>query len=461
MKNELTRVQIDVLERIRPSRGERERLHAVTQQVIAAAQSALASRNLRATVEVIGSAARDTWISGDQDGNQDIDIFIGFDTSTSREDLERYGLEIGKEIGIEGYTIGFAEHPYVKARCGGFAIDVVPHYRIKNTHQILSAVDRTPFHQQFVAEHLDARHDEVRLLKQFLKGAGIYGAELRTKGFSGYLCELLVIKFGSFVNVLKSVQDWKVGTCLSLTSEHARNNFTSPLAVIDPVDTNRNVAAAVSLDSFSILIDAARSFLESPCIKCFFPQKMLPLDVSAFQAIVKKRKTTVFGVKFDLPEDLVDDIAYPQLERAHKGMLIALQRNGFSALRGDIYYDHGEAVLLFEMRVSHLPAVERHDGPPVDSTRHANKFKKKYVNNPDVLSGPYIDGGRYVVELPRTYLTFPEYVAAEFKNVRSSKAILRAMEQGFQILKDEELLDSDRMRLFLARYFDRRLHNCD
>ncbi|MFZ0926339.1 MAG: CCA tRNA nucleotidyltransferase, partial [Halobacteriota archaeon] len=238
MKNELTRVQINVLKRIRPSRGERERLHAVTQQVIAAAQNALASRNLRATVEVIGSAARDTWILGDQD----IDIFIGFDTSTSREDLERYGLEIGKEIAVEGYVIGFAEHPYVKARCGGFAIDVVPHYRIKNTRQMFSAVDRTPFHQQFVAEHLDARHDEVRLLKQFLKGAGIYGAELRTKGFSGYLCELLVIKFGSFVNVLESVQDWKVGTCISLTSAQARNSFASPLAVIDPVDTNRNVA---------------------------------------------------------------------------------------------------------------------------------------------------------------------------------------------------------------------------
>src|SRR5271157_5847805 len=448
MKNELTRVQMNVLKRIRPSRSERERLHRVTQQVITAAESALASRNLSATVEVIGSAARDTWISGDEEGDQDIDIFIGFDTSTSREDLERYGLEIGKEIAVEGYIIGFAEHPYVKARCGGFAIDVVPHYRIKNTRQILSAVDRTPFHQQFVAEHLGGRHDDVRLLKQFLKGSGIYGAELRAKGFSGYLCELLVIKYGSFVNVLNSVQDWKVGICISLTSEHARNNFTSPLAVIDPVDTDRNVAAAVSLDSFSIFIDASRSFLESPCIGCFFRLQIQPLDASAFQAIVKKRKTTLFGVKFDLP-DLVDDIAYPQLERAHKGMLFALVRHGFSALRGDIYYERGEAVLLFEMRVSHLPAVERHDGPPVDSKRHANKFKKKYVNNPDVLSGPYIDGGRYVVELPRKYLTFPEYVAAEFKNVRSSKAILRAMEQGFQILKDEELLDSDRMRLFL------------
>ena len=456
MKNELTRVQINVLKKIRPSRGERERLHGVTQQVIAAAQSALASRNLGATVAVIGSAARDTWISGDQD----IDIFIGFDTSTSREDLERYGLEIGKEIAVEGYVIGFAEHPYVKARCGGFAIDVVPHYRIKNTRQMFSAVDRTPFHQQFVAEHLDARHDEVRLLKQFLKGAGIYGAELRTKGFSGYLCELLVIKFGSFVNVLESVQDWKVGTRISLTSANARNSFVSPLAVIDPVDSNRNVAAAVSLDSFSIFLDSARSFLESPCIECFFPRQVSPLDVNAFRAIVKKRKTTVFGVKFDLP-DLVDDIAYPQLERAHKGMLIALQRHGFSTLRGDIYYDQGGAVLLFEMLVSQLPAVKRHVGPPVDSKRHANKFKKKYVNNPLVLSGPYIDEGRYVVELRRKYLTLPEYVEAEFKNVRSSKAILSAMEKEFQILKDEELLYNDSMRLFLARYFDKTLSNCD
>jgi tRNA nucleotidyltransferase (CCA-adding enzyme) len=456
MKNELTRVQMNVLKRIRPSRSERERLRRVTQEVIAAAQSALARRNLQGSAQVIGSAARDTWISGDQD----IDIFIGFDTTTSREDLERYGLEIGKEIAVDGYVIGFAEHPYVKARCGGFDIDIVPHYRIKNTRQIFSAVDRTPFHQQFVAEHLDGRNDDVRLLKQFLKGAGIYGAELRTKGFSGYLCELLVIKFGSFINVLNKVQDWKAGTCISLTKEHARNSFASPLAVIDPVDTNRNVAAAVSLDSFSILIDSARSFLESPCIECFFPWQVPPLDTKAFLAILNKRKTSLFGVKFDL-KGLVDDIAYPQLERAYKGMQIALLRHGFSALRGDVFYDHGEAVLLFEMLVSQLPAVERHEGPPVDSKRHAHKFKKKYVNNAAVLSGPFVDDGRYVVELQRKYLTLPEYIAAEFRNVRSSKAIVRAMEKGFQILKDEQLLYSDRMRLFLARYFNRTLNNCD
>ncbi len=456
MKNEFTRVQMEVLKRIRPSRDERDRLHRVTQQVISAAQSAIKTRSLKATVDVIGSAARDTWISGDRD----IDIFIGFDISTSREDLERYGLEIGKEIAVQGYVIGFAEHPYVKARCGDFAIDVVPHYIIENTNQLLSAVDRTPFHQRYVSEHLGARHDDVRLLKQFLKGAGIYGAELRVKGFSGYLCELLVIKYGSFTGVLSNAQDWKVGTCISLTGEHARSSFGSPLAVIDPVDAKRNVAAAVSLDSFSTFIDSARSFLERPCTKCFFPPEIAPLDTSAFRAIAKKRKTTLFGVKFNLP-NLVDDIAYPQLERAHKGMLIALLRHGFSALRGDIYYDQGEALLLFETLVWQLPSVERHVGPPVDTKRHASTFKKKYVKDTSVLAGPFIEDGRYVVELHRRYLTLPEYITTEFRNIRTSKAIVQAMEKGFQILKDEELLESDGMRLFLARYFNRTLNNCD
>lgn len=455
MKDEITRVQRQVLERIRPSRDERDRLHRVTEQVLSAARRALADRNLNAKVEVIGSAARDTWISGDQD----IDIFIGFDTETSRDDLERNGLEIGKKIAIQGYTIGFAEHPYVRARCGGFSIDVVPHYVIENTSQLLSAVDRTPFHHRYVTEHLDSRQDDVRLLKQFLKGAGIYGAELRVKGFSGYLCELLVIKYGSFASVLTHAQDWKVGTCISLTDEPPRG-FSSALAVIDPVDTKRNVAAAVSLDSLSVFIDSARSFLERPCITCFFAPAIAPFDNKAFRAITKKRKTTLFGVRFDLP-DLVDDIAYPQLERAHKGMSVALQRYGFSALRGDIYFDGGEALLLFEMNVWQLPAVERRIGPPVGTKRHAAKFKKKYLNEPSVLTGPYIDDGRYVVELRRKYLTVPEFLSAEFRNFRSSKAVVQAMEKGFQILKDEETLQTDGIRRFLASYLNRTLNNCD
>ncbi|MGZ4922998.1 MAG: hypothetical protein ACXV5H_03375, partial [Halobacteriota archaeon] len=268
------------------------------------------------------------------------------------------------------------------------------------------------------------------------------------------------IKYGSFAGVLSNVQDWKVGTYLTLAGEHARSSFDSPLAVIDPVDARRNVAAAVSIDSFSTFVDSARSFLEHPCTKCFFPPKIAPLDAHAFRAIMTKRKTTLFGVRFTLP-NLVDDIAYPQLERAFKGMSAALLQQGFSALRGDIFYVQGEALLLFEMLVWQLPSVERRLGPPIDKKRHSMKFKKKYINNASVLAGPFIEDGRYVIEFPRKYLTFPEYLTKEFKNIRTSKAIAQAMEKGFQILKDEELLASDGMKVFLARYFRRTLNNCD
>jgi len=455
MKDTLVHVEREVLKKIKPQRAEREHLHRVTHQVISAAQSAIEQRGLQATVSLIGSAARDTWISGDRD----IDVFIGFSTATSREDLERFGLEIGKDIAAEGYTIQFAEHPYVKALLDGFSIDVVPHYLITSTEKILSAVDRTPFHQQYVTEHLGGRQDDVRLLKQFLKGAGIYGAELRIKGFSGYLCELLVIKYGSFWDVLKNAQNWKIGTHINLSGQKAKA-FESPLVIIDPVDANRNVAAAVALDSLSVFIDSARSFIENPCTRCFFPPPTVPLDKDAFNVILKKRKTAMFGVSFTLP-NFVEDIAYPQLERAHKGMRNTLERQGFSILRGDTWYDRGDALLLFEMLTWQLSEIEKRTGPSVDSKRHSKNFKQTHTGNASLITGPYIEEGRYIVEVQRKYKSVPQLIGAEFKKMRSSKAIRQAMEREFQVLKDEELIKNEKLGLFLARYFSRTLNNCD
>ncbi|MDD1720940.1 MAG: CCA tRNA nucleotidyltransferase, partial [Euryarchaeota archaeon] len=340
-----------------------------------------------------------------------------------------------------------------------FSIDIVPHYVIESTSKMLSAVDRTPFHQKYVTEHLGGKQDEVRLLKQFLKGAGIYGAELRRKGFSGYLCELLVIQYGSFAGVLESARNWKIGTYITINTSRD-NAFYDPLVVIDPVDVNRNVAAAVSLDSFSTFIDSARSFIENPCTQCFFPREVPPLDENALRNILKKRKTALFGVKFTLP-DLVDDVAYPQLERASRGVQSTLRRHDFRELRGDIYYDRGNALLLFEMLVWELPAVKRHMGPSADSKRHAKNFKDTYESNPTVLTGPFIEEGRYVIEIQRKFTSFPQLVKSEYQTMRSSEAIRQAMGRGFNVLRDEELLYDPTLGFFLARFFNRTLNNCD
>ncbi len=41
------------------------------------------------------------------------------------------------------------------------------------------------------------------MLKKFLRSLHIYGAEISTKGFSGYVSEVLIIKFGSFLSTLE------------------------------------------------------------------------------------------------------------------------------------------------------------------------------------------------------------------------------------------------------------------
>jgi tRNA nucleotidyltransferase (CCA-adding enzyme) len=38
-----------------------------------------------------------------------------------------------------------------------------------------------------------------------MKGTGVYGAEAKVEGFSGYLTELLVINYGSFPKALEAV----------------------------------------------------------------------------------------------------------------------------------------------------------------------------------------------------------------------------------------------------------------
>ncbi|NIS30872.1 MAG: tRNA CCA-pyrophosphorylase, partial [Actinobacteria bacterium] len=55
--------------------------------------------------------------------------------------------------------------------------------------------DRTPFHAAYVEGRLnDELAAEVRVLKQLLEGIGVYGSDLKTRGFSGYLTELLVLE---------------------------------------------------------------------------------------------------------------------------------------------------------------------------------------------------------------------------------------------------------------------------
>ena len=119
------------------------------------------------------------------------------------------GLKFGKNIINEldgSYRIEYAQHPYTRGVVNGIHIDIVPCYEIKSGERIKSAVDRTPLHVEYLNKNMTKNFsDDVRLLKQLCVANKIYGADSKTQGFSGYVCELLIIKYKKFFNVLKNV----------------------------------------------------------------------------------------------------------------------------------------------------------------------------------------------------------------------------------------------------------------
>ncbi|MBI4214589.1 nucleotidyltransferase domain-containing protein, partial [archaeon] len=76
---------------------------------------------------LVGSRARDTYISG----GRDLDIFVYFAKNTPREKLEKDGLEIGRKVlRKHGPVTHYAEHPYTKAVVDGITVEIVPCYRL-------------------------------------------------------------------------------------------------------------------------------------------------------------------------------------------------------------------------------------------------------------------------------------------------------------------------------------------
>lgn len=435
-----------VRDRVEPSPAEREALAEAVETLLTRVEAAVADLDVPATVTHVGSTARDTWLRGERD----IDVFVEFPTNLSRGALEQYGLQIGHEVLPEGRE-EYAEHPYVTGDIDGFAVDLVPCYAVPSAHAIESAVDRTPFHSAYLKERLTPEHvAEIRVFKQFLQAICVYGSNLRTQGFSGYLTELLVLEFGSTKAVLEAAVDWQPPVVID-PEDHGERSFPDPLVVIDPTDPTRNVAAVLSAENLARFQHHARDILANPRVAAFFPAPPEPLSVADVEAHITARGTTPLALVFPTP-DLVDDELYPQLRKSLDGIGDELDRRGFDVLRQSVFADT-RAVLLFELAVPTRPRVTRHLGPPVAVRKHAETFYDTYAD--EDAYGPFIDGNRYVVERAREFDTARAFLESDaLFETRLGPAIEAALREDATILEGQEVTElADAFGVAFARYF--------
>ncbi len=378
----------------------------------------------------LGSYARNTWLKG----NLEIDIFILFPEETPIEDLERIGLEIGKTV-VDEYELRYAAHPYVHGRVLGVEVDVVPCYKLRSPEKIKSAVDRTPFHHDWLKDRIKGKENDVRLLKQFLKANGIYGAEYKFRGFSGYLCELLVVFYGSFLDVVRNAVRWTRDTVIDIPNGRVYRKKGLRFFVVDPVDPKRNVAANLSLDNLAKFVQICRDFLKDPSIDYFTFKDVIASDDSLRRELSER---VVNVVVFEKP-DIVEDNLYPQLEKACK--VIANNMREFQPIRYGFTADE-RCYIIFEFGVKELSKFRRHMGPIFEDEKNVGRFLRR---NDRV----FIEDGRFWAFKERKFTKPSEAIKHVIKQnwQGMGKNVGESLRAGFDVYEGIEILKIESVEL--------------
>jgi tRNA nucleotidyltransferase (CCA-adding enzyme) len=343
-----------------PSEKLQKEKDGVVEKVIRLVQKQVSRYTQVTGVEIGGSFAKGTWLPE----KADVDIFIKFHTDVPEEEF----AELGKKIGFSalkdfGPYIRYAEHPFVEAQIGDTKVNLVPCYDTQEGNWKSSA-DRSPFHTRFMIKSLSAQmKNDVRLLKAFLKANGIYGAEIAKQGFSGYVAEVLVLNFGSFEGVIRAVSELKQGQVIGSASR----SFDTPISIMDPVDANRNLGAAISTENIGKFVLAARAFLRKPSVS-FFMSKKKPQPAS--KAALKNVLALTFRYRQRSP-----DIIWGQLKRAATSLATQIEQEGFSVLRRSaVISENNTASLLFLLKTRRLDQHHVRAGPDFFTAAHVEKF---------------------------------------------------------------------------------------
>ncbi len=438
-------------ERVKPGPEEAQAVASAADELVAAVRAqADALGWTDAKPLLVGSVAKDTYLAS----RVDLDVFVLFPPTLPREELERRGLEIGRRVLPDGEE-SYAEHPYITGRWRHWDADVVPAYEVDDPARRLSAVDRTPFHTRLVLARMSRdERDQTRLLKQFMGGVGVYGAEARTRGFSGYLCELLALKYRTFRGVVRAGAKWKPGTFLSLETHEGNPKFTDPLVFLDPVDPRRNAASAVSVETLALFGEACRAYLHRESLSFFFPRQLVPLPPDELERVVRRRRGELVLVTIPKP-DVLEDHLHDQLRKAAGAVTSLLERHEFEPKRATTEVGKTECRILVELPRLRLPEGIAHSGPPLKEAEHAERFRKAWTGNPEALTDVYEEDGRYKVKRRREFRRTEDLLRAKLTTLDLGKHVSRAARDGFEVASGVDVV-REATAMILTRHLNRK-----
>jgi len=414
MKNIISTVSKDVI----PSKSLEESKKRIAELAFNLVQKEIIKFPEIIGLEFGGSFAKGTWLAKDAD----IDIFIRFKKNTSDEKFGKISKKIGFDS-LKEYSpyVRYSQHPYVEARIKNTKINVVPFYDVE-VGKWKSAADRSTFHTKFMNKSLTSKmKNEVRILKTFLKSNGIYGAEIARQGFSGYVSEVLILHFGSFENVIKSISTIKENQIIGKTSK----KFETSIVIIDPIDDNRNLAAAISDENIGKFILVCRAFKEKARIDFFKSKK---------SQTTKEYWNNLLVIKFRY-KTRSPDIIWGQIKKVTSSLSIQLELGGFRVLRSKPHIDQqNEIYLFFFLESTRTSQIYSKNGPEFFREDSSKSFISKNLHSSELL---WIGNNKKIISLEKRRHAEAVDFMTEFlkKNLRIGipKGLQADFKRGFEI----------------------------
>ncbi len=326
--------------------------------------ASLKKNKIKATLSLGGSAAKDTFIGNDFD----VDIFVMFDYKKYLDqDISKILKKALKNLKPE--TIhGSRDYYHIDKR-----YEIVPVLRIKNPQDAVNVTDASPLHAAWIKKQVKKKpklKQEIKLAKLFFKSSGIYGAESYIKGMSGHVTDILIIYYGSFEKAVQAIAKWKKSTEIDIEKHKSVLDIAKiqgPLTVVDPIQPNRNAAAAVNQKTYDKLKKIAKKFLKKPDID-FFKEKKINLEQikKNYNLVLKisvlKGKTDIVGAKLMKgSEFFVNNLKKFEVEK-----------NGW-------WWDKNKNCYYYiKTKCNKLPEYYEQKGPTKEYPVHVQRFKQKY-----------------------------------------------------------------------------------
>jgi tRNA nucleotidyltransferase (CCA-adding enzyme) len=380
-----TKIIQEALKKYESSTKERKIIENKTETFLEVVRELIKKENIKATVTLGGSAAKGTFLAHDFD----CDIFVRFNYKEYKDKNISKLLE--KALTPLKVTQVHGSRDYFQKKDKGIDYEIVPVLHVTKPSEAKNVTDMSPLHVEWVQKKIKTeKRKEVILTKLFCKANNVYGAESYINGFSGHVLDILIAKYGSFLAFVKNAAEWKEKTIIDVEKHYKseesilkklnKAKLQSPLIVVDPVQPERNAAAAVSFEKYEKCIAICKLFLEDPSLQ-FFQKKPFSLTKLEKEMAGKYPEQGLHTVRA-MPFEGKADIVGTKLFKLHTFIREELKRHTFIVWDAGWHWEkEKEATFWYVIDKDILPETATRMGPPLKTKAAVLAFKKKHGKN--------------------------------------------------------------------------------